>query len=427
MPAVVVCTVALMASACSSGAPGPSSPSSGAGVGAASSTGVTANTITIGSHQPLTGVAAPGYSEIAPASKAFFEDVNAHGGVDGRRIDYDYRDDSYDPTSTATVVRQLVLQENVFAIVNGLGTPTHLAVRGFLNAEAVPDLFVGSGCACWNQSDRYPETSGFQTDYIVEAKITGRYIKDHFARQRVGYLTQNDDFGRDGVRGLDQQIPRSAVVSRQTYEPGAPDVASQVAALQASGAQVVVLYTLPEYTALTLLAAAKLGYHPQIVVSSVGADPTTLDGLLSSLSKGQTPPSTNGIVTSGYLPSSSDTANRWIQLFERVHDQYVPNLPFDGNVVYGMAMAYTFVNLMEQSGRDPTRQSVIAALKKADLAGPGLVPLSYASTSNSGYSGVQMGAIDNGRLTLSGPRYTATDNGSIGTFRGSQPRPPSNL
>ena len=103
----------------------------------------------------------------------------------------------------------------------------------------------------------------------------------------------------------------------------------------------------------------------------------------------------------------------------------MPNLPFDNNTTYGMPVAYTFVKLMQQAGTNPTRQSVVNALKTANLAGPGLVPISYSGAS--GYTGVQMGTISGGKLTLSGPRYTATDNGPIGTFNGTQPPPPSNL
>jgi ABC-type branched-subunit amino acid transport system substrate-binding protein len=364
-------------------------------------------------------VAAPGYDEIAPSSKALFDDVNAHGGVNGRKITYTYQDDAYNPTQTATVVRSLVLQDNVFGIFNGLGTPTHLAVQQFLNTERVPDLFVASGCDCWNNPGKFPYTSGYQTDYTIEGKITGQYVKNTFPGKKVGYLYQNDDFGQGGIQGLDQQIPKSSVVTRQNYVPTNLDVGPQVAALQASGAQVAVLYTVPPFTALTIGAAAKIGYHPQWVTSSVSADPTTVGNLLKGTSM------LEGLVSSSYLPSPNDTSNPWVQTFMRIHNQYVPNLPFDGNTIYGMSVAYTFVKLMQQAGTNPTRQSVVNALKTANLAGPGLVPISYSSTS--GFTGVQMGTITGGKFVLSGPRFTATDNGPIGTFNGTQPPPPSNL
>src|SRR5579864_4440538 len=149
--AAIMTSALLGVAACSSS--GSSSSTSSAGGGSSSSAaltasapGITPTTITIGSHQPLTGPAAPGYSEIAPAANAYFQYVNANGGVYGRKIVYKYLDDGYDPTKTASIVRQLVLQDNVYAIFNGLGTPTHLAAVSFLTSEKVPDVFVASGC-----------------------------------------------------------------------------------------------------------------------------------------------------------------------------------------------------------------------------------------------------------------------------------------
>src|SRR5499425_3209718 len=183
-------------------AAGCGSSSSGGGVSAASAPGITKTQILIGSHQPLTGPAAPGYSEIAPAANAYFQYVNAHGGIYGRKIKYTYLDDGYDPSKTASVVRQLVLQDNVYAIFDGLGTPTHLAAVSFINSSKVPDVFVASGCDCWNDPSKYPNTFGWQLDYIREGKILGAYVKQHFAGKKVAFFYQNDEFGLDGVKGL---------------------------------------------------------------------------------------------------------------------------------------------------------------------------------------------------------------------------------
>src|SRR5450755_3224670 len=186
--------LAMVAAACGSSGSSSSSPSSSSSSSSAltaSAPGITATTITIGSHQPLTGVAAPGYDEIAPASNAYFQYVNAHGGIYGRKIVYKFLNDQYNPTITSTVVHQLVLQDNVYAIFDGLGTPTHLAVAPYLNAQKVPDVFVASGCACWNAPSTLPETFGWQLDYVREGKILGTYIKKHFAGQKIGYFFQD--------------------------------------------------------------------------------------------------------------------------------------------------------------------------------------------------------------------------------------------
>src|SRR6516164_761089 len=201
--AAIMTAAALGVAACSSSSSPSSSPSTNNTSNAdltASAPGVTATTITVGSHQPLTGPAAPGYSEIAPAANAYFQYVNANGGVYGRKIVYKYLDDGYNPTTTSSVVRQLVLQDNVYAIFNGLGTPTHLAAVSFLTSQKVPDVFVASGCDCWNAPSTYPETFGYQLDYISEGKILGQYVAQHFKGKKVAFFYQDDEFGMDGVK-----------------------------------------------------------------------------------------------------------------------------------------------------------------------------------------------------------------------------------
>jgi ABC-type branched-subunit amino acid transport system substrate-binding protein len=405
----------------------PTSSSSG-GPNTASAPGVTATDITIGSHQPLTGVAAPGYDEIAPAANAYFSWVNDHGGVHGRKITYKFLDDMYDPAQTTSVVRQLVLQDNVFAIFNGLGTPTHSAVVDYLNSSKVPDLFVASGCVCWNQPVQHPYTFGWQTDYVIEGEIQGQYIAKNLAGKKIGYFVQNDDFGQGGVKGLDTQIPASSVVSRQTYVTSNINVAPQIQALQAAGAQVVVLYTVPPFTALALLSAAKIGYHPTWVVSNVGSDPLTLAGLLQNFSKGAAGASlAEGIITDAYAAPVGDTASPWNQLFKQIHDKYISNLPFDGNVAYGMGVAYTFVEALIAAGQNPTRDSIVKAVASGKLgSGGGLVPFSYSSTNHQGFSGVQMGTIQNGVIVLTGTPYTATDTGNIQPYTTPPGAPPPN-
>lgn len=396
----------------------------------ASVPGVTKTSITIGATTPLTGPAAPGYSEIAPAANAYFKYVNSQGGVDGRKITYDYLDDQYNPSVTATKTRQLVLQDNIFADVGPLGTPTNLAVVGFLNQEKVPDLFVESGCACWSQPSKYPWTFGWQPNYIVEGKILGQYIKDNFSGQKVGYLYQDDEFGQDGVKGLDMRVPSSDVVSRQTYSTTTltNGLGNQIAALKAAGATVVGLYTIPAATTLALLAAAEIGYHPTWVVSSVGSDPPTLTGLLTSLSKGAAGADLlNGMITNAYLPAESDSSNPWVSFFKGILNQYEPGAPWDGNSEYGLALGYTFVNLLKANGPDLTRQSIVNTLetKGASLRGPGLIPLGYSKSSHYGYMGSQMAKIENSQIQLLGPRETSTNDGAIKTFNGAPVKPPS--
>jgi ABC-type branched-subunit amino acid transport system substrate-binding protein len=431
-------TAALAVAACSSSgsssssSPGAGSSSSSSAALTASAPGITATTITVGSHQPLTGPAAPGYSEIAPASAAYFAYVNAHGGVYGRNIVYKYLDDGYNATTTATVVRQLVLQDNVYAIFDGLGTPTHLAAVSFINAQKVPDVFVASGCDCWNQPTTYPETFGWQLDYIREGKILGQYIAKHFAGKKIGYFYQDDEFGMDGVKGLDYEIPKSMVVSRQTYVPTNVNIAPAVAALHAAGAQVVVSFSIPAFTALLKLNSLKLGYSPTLVVSSTGSDPITLSGLLESFAKqgGATVNGnqlTAGMVSDSYGPAVGDTTNSWIQLFKKVHDQYDAKAPFDGNVLFGMSVAYTFVEAMLKAGRNPTRADLVSAISSGLPQGSAVAPYAYSTTDHLGATGSFIGVINNGVLTQQGPVYTTdpTATGAVTTYTGAESQAPS--
>jgi ABC-type branched-subunit amino acid transport system substrate-binding protein len=417
--------LALLAAACGG--------SSSGGGATASAPGITANQILIGSHQPLTGPAAPGYSEIAPASNAYFQYVNAHGGVLGRKIKYTYLDDGYDPSKTVSVVHQLVLQDNVFAIFDGLGTPTHLAVQNFLNSSKVPDVFVASGCDCWNNPTADPQTYGWQLDYIREGKILGAYLKQHFPGKKIGYFYQNDEFGQDGVKGLDAELPGSSVVSRQTYVPTNVNVGPQVAALKAAGAQVVVSFSIPAFTALLKLTSLKLGYSPQLVVSNVGSDPITLAGLLQAFAKqsGKTVSGnalTQGIISDGYLPSLGDTGNSWIALFKKIHDTYDPKAPFDGNVLYGEAVGYTFVQAMLKAGKNPTRADLLKAINAGLPQGPAVAPYGYSSSSHSGVTGAYIGTIMNGVLVKQGPVYTTDPSAGspVTTYSGSVQTAPAN-
>ncbi len=427
VPLAGLAALALVVAACGS--------SSGSGKKAltASATGITAKTITIGSHQPLTGIAAPGYDEIAPASNAYFQYVNAHGGVYGRKIKYIYLNDQYNPSITVTVVNQLILKDNVFAIFNGLGTPTHLAVVKTINADHVPDLFVASGCECWNQPKTYPDTFGWQLDYVREGKILGNYVEQHFKGKKIGLFYQNDEFGLDGIKGLKYEIPAKQIVAAEPYNAAASNPSQEVgtaaAKLKAAGAQVVISFSVPAFTALLRLSELGVSYNPQNVVSDVGSDPITLEGLLNSFAKksGSFGKSLlQGIITDGYLPSLGDTTNSWIKLFTKIHNEYIPKLPLDGNVLYGMAVAYTFVQAMFRAGRNPTRASVLAAVNGLPQA-VAVAPFAYSLTDHNGITGAYMAEIKNGVLVPIGPVQVTDDTptGAITTYSGTQPSAPA--
>jgi ABC-type branched-subunit amino acid transport system substrate-binding protein len=304
----------------------------------------------------------------------------------------------------------------VFAIMGGLVTPTHTKVVDFLNQSKVPDLFVASGCLCWNEPEEHPYTFGWQPDYFVEGKILGEYIAKNFPGKKIAYFGQNDDFGEDGVRGLDQFIPKDQVVTRQTYQPGNTNIGPQVTAIAQSQADVVVSFSIPAYSALLKLGLVKAGINPQLVLSNVGSDPTTVGGLLESFAKqaGTQVSGTTlleGAISNGYLPSylgPEAESNTWIQLFKQVHQQYIKDIAFDGNVLYGMSQAYTFVEVLKKSGENPTRESFMEALKSGPLGGPGLVPLEYGDDDHGGFSGAGVWQMKSGIPTPIGDPQTTT-------------------
>lgn len=424
--------------------------------GAASAPGVTSKSITIGATVPLTGPAAPGYSEIAPAMNAVFSWVNAHGGVNGRKIKYIYLDDQYNAAKTAPLTRQLVLQDHIFADVGSLGTPTQTSVQSFLNTEKVPQLFIESGCNCWSES-KYPYSLGWQPPYTVEGKVLGYYITHHLAGKKIGLLYQDDEFGQDVVKGLNREVPAADIVSRQTYDAAtlSGPLSNQMAALRAAGAQVVVMATIPAATALAMLPAAAIGYTPQYVIDSVGADAPTVGPLLESFtakgggSAAEAKAATgllNGVITDAYLPTEGDASNPWIQATKRLLQTYAPGLwakaGLDGNTEYGVALAYTFVQALRSAGKDPTRQGLMKALGSAarHFATPGLVPLSYTSSVHYGYEGAQVVELSSsaapvvtptgtwpGVTTLTPVYTTSPGKGPIKPYQGGQKSPPKEL
>ncbi|MEV4490194.1 ABC transporter substrate-binding protein [Micromonospora coxensis] len=384
--------------------------------------GVTDSEIVVGTHMPLTGPASAGYSKIAPATKAYFDYVNANGGVHGRKITYKIMDDGYNPANTQQVVRQLVLQDKVFAILNGLGTPTHSGVLDFLKSNRVPDLFVASGSRSWDQPETYPGTFGFNPDYTVEGKILANHVKTELPGRKVCFLGQDDDFGRDSLAGVEKVLGAGGVAARQTYVTSNTNLAPQIGAFKAAGCQVVILATVPGFTALSIGTAARLGFRPQWVVSNVGADHPTLAKQL-----GAAAPLLEGMIGANYLPMQNDTANPWTQLFMKINKEHNGDAPFDGNVVYGMAVGYLFVQVLQAAGKDLTREKVLDAVSRGGYQGPGLAPLRYSSTDHSGYGGQRLTKVSGGVQSYVGPTFETDEaDGPVREYPVAPAAPPAN-
>jgi branched-chain amino acid transport system substrate-binding protein len=371
------------------------------GGGDAAEVGVTDDSVTIGGTFPLTGVAAPGYSEIPTGAQAYFDYVNANGGVNGRTIEFLVKDDGYDPTKTSTLTDELVLKDEVFATLGSLGTPTHNAVVDNLNDQEVPDLFVSSGALAWGDDPgTHPYTFGWQPDYEIEGKIIGQWVSENMPDAKVGLFLQDDDFGADAEKGVREYID-SQVVEAQRYTSGNTDVAPQITALQASGADLVLSFTTPSYTALGQLVSLKVGFKPTWYVSNVGSDPTLVGSLLDRFSEGAVPgtaSSLNGIMTSQYIPGIDQADNPWVQLWQKVWDESGQEGELSNYRIYGMSFAYTFVQALQAAGEDLTRDGLVEAIEEqgGDFVGPQLAPYRYSSDSHLGISGMQIVELQDG-------------------------------
>lgn len=403
----------------------------GAGDGATAEPGITEESVKIGGHFPLTGVAAPGYSEIPVGATAYFDYVNANGGVHGRQIDYLYRDDAYNPTNTSSVVNELVLQDEVFAMVGGVGTATHGAVVDFLNDEGVPDLFVSSGSLQWgDQPEDRPWTFGWQPDYEVEAKIAAQWIKENHPDARVGMFVQDDDMGRDGEAGVRRLID-DQIVAVERYTSGNTDIVPQMTNLKASGADFVIGFTVPAYSALSQLAAQRLNYDPDWFYASIGGDTQLVGQLLSEFSEGAVRDGStmlDGAYTADYLPTTEEPDNEWTQLWQDVWAEHGAG-ELTNYHIYGMSYAYTFVQALQAAGPDPTRQGLVDVLEQrgSEFEGPQLAPFRYSEDSHLGISGVAISEVRGNVAEPITPTYiTDIGDAPIEELDSPQPPPPAN-
>lgn len=403
----------------------------GDGANEASDIGVTEDTIKIGAHYPLTGVAAPGYSEIPIGAQAYFDYVNDNGGVYDRQIEWIYRDDAYNPTNTSQVVNQLVLEDEVFAIMGGLGTPTHSAVLDFLNSEGVPDLFVASGSLLWGDDpETNPYTFGWQTDYMSEGKIIGQYISEEFPDAKVGLFLQDDDFGEDGEAGVREYID-DQIVAAVRYTPGNTNIGPQIAELQSAGADFVVGFNVPSYTALSQINALQIGYDPQWFYSNVGSDPQLVGSLLSRFSQGAVGDASvlDGTLTTDYLPTVDNPDDPWVQKFQEIWDSNGDGSELTNYKLYGMSQAYTMIQALQSAGQNPTRDGLVEAVEAVggEWEGPVLAPFRYSEDSHMGTSGMSITRLTGNTVEEVRPvLITDIGDADIEEWDGEQAPPPDN-
>ncbi len=340
--------------------------------------GVTPTSILLGGTSPLSGPASA-YASVARGADAYFKYVNARGGVLGRTISYKIVDDAYNPAQSVQVTRQLVEQEKVFAVFNSLGTEQTLAVRDYLNAAKVPQLFVATGATAYGSDyAKYPYSSGFQPTYQAEGWVYGKYLARTAPGARVAVLFQNDDYGKDLLNGLKKGTQRSnvKVIAAQPYEVTASDVQSQVAKLKASGADTFAIFATPKFAIQGFVYANRLGWKPKRVINNAVSSASNIMQLAAEGGSNRLVDSTISIV---FLKDPTDP--QWkkdaaMKLYAQVMKKYAPGAnPNDVYHVYGMAVAWTTVEMLKKAGKDLTRASLLKAVDNMNTSGnPFLLP-----------------------------------------------------
>jgi branched-chain amino acid transport system substrate-binding protein len=335
--------------------------------------GVTSTEILLGNTIAQSG-AASAYGTIANASKAYFDYVNNQGGVNGRKINYKILDDGYDPAKTVPATKQLVEQDKVFAMFGGLGTQAQTSVRDYLNNQKVPQLFVATGATTFGADySKYTWTMGWQPPYQGEARIYAAEVKNR-PSAKVGVLYQNDDYGQDYLKGLTDGLGSSAsmIVDKQSYDVTAASVASQLATIKAKGVDTLFLFTTPSFTIKALVTVTKLNWEPVIYLNSV-SNPQAYMGIAK----------TNGaalknITSATYLKDPTDpqwAPDAGMKLYKDVIALCSTCKVNDGFNIYGVAVAYTMVDVLKQAGSNMTRKNVIdIAANKLKETNPFLLP-----------------------------------------------------
>jgi branched-chain amino acid transport system substrate-binding protein len=350
--------------------------------------GVTPATVLLGGTVPLTGEAAA-FGSVAAGAKAYFDYVNAKSaGVHGRRIGYRFYDDAYNPAQTVQLTRRLVEQDEVFAIFNSLGTANNLAVRDYLNAQKVPQLFAGDGSrAIGTGFARYPWTMGFLMSYRGEGDVYGTNVAKTTPRARVAVLYENTELGRDMLSGLTRAVagkgPR--IVAKESYELTASDVGSQIARLKASRADTLMLFATPKLFIQAVVATHKLAWKPRVYVASVSIEP----GIMA-IARTNAPELTKGALSIAFLKNPNDPVwrrDKAIALYRTIMRRYNPSGRIsDAYHVYGMTVAWTMVETLRKAGANLTRASLLAAARSLNLKGnPWLLPGIGLQTSRRDY------------------------------------------
>ena len=335
--------------------------------------GATDKEIKVGHINPYSGPASA-YGAIGKSIGAYFEKINAEGGINGRMVKFITLDDGYNPAKTVEQARKLVEEEEVLLVFQTLGTPPNSAIHKYMNTKKVPQLFVATGATKWGDPKNFPWTMGWQPNYQSEAKIYAAHILENKPNAKIAVLYQNDDYGKDYLKGFEDGLgdkAKAMIVSTISYEVTDPTVDSQMVSLKASGADTFFNITTPKFAAQAIKKAAELGWKPAHYLNSVSSAVGSVlipAGIEASI----------GIVTAGYIKDPTDPQfqkgkewDDWLAYMKKYH----PSGDLKDNFnVYGYTVAQTLVQVLKQAGDNLTRENIMKQAASLDMTLPMLLP-----------------------------------------------------
>jgi branched-chain amino acid transport system substrate-binding protein len=352
-------------------------------------TGATDTEIKIGNTNPYSGPASA-YGVIGKTIAAYFNKINAEGGINGRKINFISYDDAYSPPKTVEQTRKLVESDEVLLIFQPLGTPGNTAIQKYMNTKKVPQLFVATGATKWNDPKNFPWTMGFQPNYQTEGQIYAQYIMKEKPNAKIAILYQNDDYGKDYVKGLKDGLGAKAtsmIVAETSYEVSEPTVDSHIVKLKSSGADVFFNVATPKFAAQAIKKMNEIEWKPMHVLNNVSAS-------IGAVIKPAGCENSQGIITAQYLKDVTDAEfknDAGIKRFDEFLAKYYPEANrIDVFVMYGYTVSQIMVQTLKQAGDNLTRENIMkeaASLKNVEL--DGLLPGIKVNTSPTNFAPIR--------------------------------------
>jgi branched-chain amino acid transport system substrate-binding protein len=345
--------------------------------------------IKIGNITPYSGPASA-YGVIGKTEEAYFRKINAEGGINGRKINFITYDDGYSPPKAVEQVRKLVESDEVLVVFNPLGTPSNTAIQKYLNSKKVPQLFVATGATKWNDPKNFPWTMGWQPSYQSEAQIYAKWLMKEKPDAKVAILYQNDDFGKDYLKGTKDGFgakAASTIIMEESYEVSEPSIDGHIVKIKAANPDVLLIYATPKFGAQTIKKTAELGWKPLQIITNVSAS-------AGSVMQPAGFENAQNVLSAAYAKDGADPQwnddpgmKKWLAFL----DKYMPGADrTDGSIVYGYGVAQTMVKVLQMCGDDLTRANVMkqaASLK--DFAPDTLLPGITINTSATDYAPIE--------------------------------------